>query len=645
MKVSGETKKHTPMKTTTQGNRTVQMIRVFAAGMLLAATTTVNAQITESMGTVTSTTSIATHETANAFDNDLLTYSGTGDVRNTLPSTGYTSASGGANIFLNTTRVFQICDINTGACTGTPNQLTFGIHKSTNASNGSQLIVEYSTDGGSTWTGMSYPALPTGSGTAIWHRRTTTTTLPVNCDLCVRFRNSAIGSNGPQFRIDDVRLTCGRAGEATDCQASVTADGSLSFCEGGSVTLTASAADSYLWSNGETTQSIVVTESGTYNVTTTTGECCVGFSAFVNVRVIANPVLVISPAADTITNCPGDSARFSVRTLSADLIISQYVEGSGFEKYLEIYNNTGATVNLADYEIRAYHNGACDNNSPTFTIALSGTLADQTAYVVANSSALLYTTADLYVSGLQFNGDDAVALYNEVSSTYSDIFGSICNDPGSSWNDTTFNTENRTLTRKACVYSGITINPNLAGATGFPTLYTEWIQDTTNVIAGLGSHTVEALSYSWSPATVPATGASVAAKPSVATTYTVTGTYCNGCPGSVSASVVVTECVGGRLAAVNNTTVSSLVAFPNPFTSQLSIQITMNETASAQVELLDMNGRVVRVLNNGTLGAGTHQFVIDGTDANGQQLAAGVYAVRSVVNGKAQHLTIVKSNN
>ncbi|MGL5888361.1 MAG: FlgD immunoglobulin-like domain containing protein, partial [Bacteroidia bacterium] len=69
------------------------------------------------------------------------------------------------------------------------------------------------------------------------------------------------------------------------------------------------------------------------------------------------------------------------------------------------------------------------------------------------------------------------------------------------------------------------------------------------------------------------------------------------------------------------------------------------ETAAAQVELLDMNGRVVRVLQNGTLGAGTHQFVIDGADANGKQLAAGVYAVRSVVNGQAQHLTIVKSNN
>ena len=39
------------------------------------------------------------------------------------------------------------------------------------------------------------------------------------------------------------------------------------FCEGGSVTLTSSAASGYDWSNGPTTQSIEVTTSGTYNVT------------------------------------------------------------------------------------------------------------------------------------------------------------------------------------------------------------------------------------------------------------------------------------------------------------------------------------------------------------------------------------------
>ena len=40
-------------------------------------------------------------------------------------------------------------------------------------------------------------------------------------------------------------------------------------------------------------------------------------------------------------------AGFSQMT---DLIISEYAEGSSNNKYIEIYNGTGAAVNLADYE-------------------------------------------------------------------------------------------------------------------------------------------------------------------------------------------------------------------------------------------------------------------------------------------------------
>ncbi|MBR9921153.1 MAG: T9SS type A sorting domain-containing protein [Bacteroidetes bacterium] len=48
---------------------------------------------------------------------------------------------------------------------------------------------------------------------------------------------------------------------------SITVDGDLKFCQGGSVMLIASDALSYEWSNGEETQAIEVTESGIYSVT------------------------------------------------------------------------------------------------------------------------------------------------------------------------------------------------------------------------------------------------------------------------------------------------------------------------------------------------------------------------------------------
>lgn len=47
----------------------------------------------------------------------------------------------------------------------------------------------------------------------------------------------------------------------------ITATGDLQFCRGGEVILNASTANSYLWSNGDITPSILVEESGTYTVT------------------------------------------------------------------------------------------------------------------------------------------------------------------------------------------------------------------------------------------------------------------------------------------------------------------------------------------------------------------------------------------
>src|ERR1035437_2354813 len=117
---------------------------------------------TESMGNVSSTTSISTHESNNGFDNISYLMTGTADVRNTSASSGYSGASGGANIFFTSTSSvnFQIENINT---TGKSSlQLSFGIFKSTTASDGSGMIIEVSSDG-SSYSPLSFPALPTGS--------------------------------------------------------------------------------------------------------------------------------------------------------------------------------------------------------------------------------------------------------------------------------------------------------------------------------------------------------------------------------------------------------------------------------------------------------------------------------------------------
>jgi hypothetical protein len=69
--------------------------------------------------------------------------------------------------------------------------------------------------------------------------------------------------------------------------ATITAGSATSFCQGGSVVLTASAGSTYLWSNGATTSSITVSASGSYTVTVTNANGCSATSSATVVTVNA----------------------------------------------------------------------------------------------------------------------------------------------------------------------------------------------------------------------------------------------------------------------------------------------------------------------------------------------------------------------
>ena len=127
---------------------------------------------------------------------------------------------------------------------------------------------------------------------------------------------------------------------------------------------------------------------------------------------------------------------------------SEYVEGTSNNKALEIYNPTGSAIDLSNYQIRKYGNGS---STPT-TLTLSGTVASNDVFVIANPNA---TFANDMTNGIiSFNGDDAVELYNIQTSTVVDVIGEVGNDPGSSWPVGTGSTANHTLVRKAIIKIG-----------------------------------------------------------------------------------------------------------------------------------------------------------------------------------------------
>lgn len=116
----------------------------------------------------------------------------------------------------------------------------------------------------------------------------------------------------------------------------------------------------------------------------------------------------------------------------SDLIISEYVEGSGNNKAIEIYNGTGESVSLDDYVIRIAQNGndfnLSDNNQGLYS-KLSGSLAKGETYVIisnAGGSAApnqeLTDLAQLKSAAVAaMNGDDAIGLFK--GETLVDVVG------------------------------------------------------------------------------------------------------------------------------------------------------------------------------------------------------------------------------
>lgn len=191
-----------------------------------------------------------------------------------------------------------------------------------------------------------------------------------------------------------------------------------------------------------------------------------------------------------------------------ELFISEYVEGSGNDKALELYNPTNASIDLTGYTVERFSN-ASSTSSTGGVLTLSGSIAAYSTFVIANGqttgttsspacSPTLQAMADLldglYPAPTYMNGNDAIALFK--NSVLVDVLGKMGDGSMSTsdgWGDQfpydgsvgDVWTENHTLVRKSSVLHGVTANPD-------PFIVNEeWDSLAINTWTGLGTHSCD----------------------------------------------------------------------------------------------------------------------------------------------------------
>jgi len=165
----------------------------------------------------------------------------------------------------------------------------------------------------------------------------------------------------------------------------------------------------------------------------------------------------------------------------SELIISEYVEGTGSNQYVEVYNPSSASINLSNYSLMLYRDGA---TAPSVTDALSGTLAPGGVKVYKNAAATIYAGTATASPAVTFDGNDAIKLRNNTTGIDLDIIGHI--GESTAWTSSGYTTMNKTLIRKSSVSRGIEFNPVPAG---FPTLVSEWDTLPVDNVINTGIHT------------------------------------------------------------------------------------------------------------------------------------------------------------
>jgi predicted extracellular nuclease len=262
-----------------------------------------------------------------------------------------------------------------------------------------------------------------------------------------------------------------------------------------------------------------------------------------------------------------------------ELFISEYIEGTSNNKAIEIYNGTGAAIDLGAnvYKIEMYFNGSL---SVGLTFNLTGIVAAGDVHVIAHGSAnpaILAQADQVSATGAGwFNGDDAVVL--RKGTTLIDVIGQIGFDPGTEWGAGLTSTADNTLARKAAMCTG-----DLNGSDAFdPSI--EWDGFAVDTFSSLGSHTADCDGGDVAPTVTGTTPADNAANVAANTNITVTFSELVNVSGSIS---VVGTSSGAQNLTPTTTDNLTFTLDPADFTAGETVTVTVDDAQVADQDAAD----------------------------------------------------------
>ena len=288
------------------------------------------------------------------------------------------------------------------------------------------------------------------------------------------------------------------------------------------------------------------------------------------------------------------------------LFISEYIEGSGYNKALELYNPLSIDLDLSDFAIVRYNNGSTTSEH---LYNMTGILNSNDVYVVAQSHSgvapeILAVADDLSWIPTNYNGDDYIGLLKDWNNDdvfdrapeEIDVIGVFGYDPGSYYavGDTSDGTRNHTLVRKDYINGG---NTDWYASAGTNNEDSEWIVYPINTFDYLGYHDTDFMVVMRE--------------------------------GDQQQIVFETRDEQPESDDVQPNYVTALGRnHPNPFNPVTNISYSLEESMPVDIVIYNIRGQLIKHLLSDTKSAGAHQVAWDGRDDFGKNVASGIYFYR-----------------